>query len=354
MRAAADPTDEGGVPDDRSWAGLPGALAELLLSRRGHAGPRTDHFDGRVFRNPGPGGPRPLLSLLRWRFERRPAPWPAATLVRPGPPPPARLAGPRLLATLAGHSSVLLQTAGLNLLTDPVWSRRAGPFRGLGPRRIQPPGIRFADLPKIDAVLLTHNHYDHLDLPTLRALARRDSPAIVTALGNRAYLERHGVPGAAELDWWQEAALPGGLPVASVPARHFAARGLRDRNRTLWCGFVLRAPDGPIYFAGDTGAGAHFAAIAGRFGPPRLALLPIGAYLPRWFMAPVHLSPEEAVAAHLALGARTSLAIHFGTFPLADDAPGQAEEEFRAAVARAGGRADGFRLPRFGAGEDVP
>ena len=219
--------------------------------------------------------------------------------------------------TLINHSTLLLQNQGLNVLTDPIWSARASPFL-FGPRRRRAPGVQWQDLPRIDIVLLSHNHYDHLDLPTLRRLADRGQSQFIVPIGLARLLRSRNINPVHELDWGES--LPvAGMTVYGVPALHFSARGLFDRNKTLWCGYVIRAADQTIYFAGDTGFGTHFALIRARFGEPRLALLPIGAYAPRWFMSPVHMAPDEAVRAHVILGARTSIAIHHGTFQLADE-----------------------------------
>lgn len=233
----------------------------------------------------------------------------------PAEPPPASVNGMRCRITFINHSTVLIQYAGMNLLTDPIWSDRASPFSWLGPRRFSPPGILFEALPRIDLVLISHNHYDHLDLPTLRRLAQRDNPAFVVPLGVAALLSRNGILADKELDWWDTAGA-----ITSVPARHFSARGITDRNRTLWCGYWIATPTGPIYFAADTAFGPHFEQIRQRLDHPRVALLPIGAYKPEWFMKPVHMSPSEAVEAHRILAPERSIAIHWGTFQLADEA----------------------------------
>jgi L-ascorbate metabolism protein UlaG (beta-lactamase superfamily) len=175
------------------------------------------------------------------------------------------------------------------------------------------------DLPDIDVVLISHNHYDHLDLPTLRQLAGRGRSAFIVAAGNARLLRSEQIEPVHELDWGESLTLPG-FTVHCVPALHFSARGIFDRNKTLWCGYGIKFPERFVYFAGDTGFGGHFAQIREKFGAPQLALLPIGAYEPRWFMSPVHMSPEEAVRAHETLGANISIAIHHGTFQLADDA----------------------------------
>ena len=203
-------------------------------------------------------------------------------------------------------------------MTDPIWSERASPFSSLGPYRRRAPGVRFEDLPRIDIVLLSHNHYDHLDLDTLRRLADRGQPQFIVPLGLVRLFRSWNIGQVRELDWGDSVAVAG-TTIHGMPALHFSARGLFDRNRTLWCGYVIEARGQALYFAGDTGFGEHFARIRERFGSPRLALLPIGAYEPRWFMSPVHMAPDEAVRAHEILGARTSIAIHHGTFQLADD-----------------------------------
>jgi L-ascorbate metabolism protein UlaG (beta-lactamase superfamily) len=352
------PTDppDGTVPDDRSAREVVRALLRLLVSTDGHRGPPSDHFDGYRFHNLDGPPEHGLFAFLGWRLGRLlgVGSWPGWIGAGPGPAPPARVEGEALRVTFVNHSTMLLQTAGLNVLTDPIWSWRASPVPWAGPKRRRPPGLRFADLPRVDAVLISHNHYDHLDLPTLRALVRGHAPRFFTGLGNAVLLQREGVGPVTELDWWQEVPLAGPLRLTCVPARHFSARGPWDRARTLWCGFVLHGSAGPVYFAGDTGVGGHFEPIRDRFGPPRLALLPVGAHLPRWFMAPVHLSPAEAVQAHRLLGARVSVATHFGTFPLADDGAGQALAELRAALAEAGEAARGFWVLGFGEGRDVP
>ncbi len=220
---------------------------------------------------------------------------------------------------MVNHSTVLLQQSGCNILTDPIWSERASPLTWAGPRRRRMPGVRWEDLPRIDIVLLSHNHYDHLDLATLRRLAKRGQSDFIVPLGVARLLRSQGIGPVYELDWGESQALDG-VTVHGLPAMHFSARGLFDRNRTLWCGYMMEAAGRKVYFAGDTAFGEHFARIREVFGAPGLALLPIGAYEPRWFMSPVHMNPEDAVKAHGILGARTSIAIHHGTFQLADEA----------------------------------
>jgi L-ascorbate metabolism protein UlaG (beta-lactamase superfamily) len=296
-------------------------------------GPITNHFDGKRFRSMEPLD-HGFGDFLRWMTHRERGAWRDFTDTPPGSRPPVRVGAGTLRVTFVNHSTVLVQMDGLNFLTDPVWSARVSPLSFVGPRRHRRPGLRFEDLPPIDAVLVSHNHYDHMDLPTLRRLAFAHHSPIFVALGNAKFLDKHGVPRARDLDWWDSMTLSPGITLTAVPARHFSSRSPFDRDRTLWCGWVIEGPSGPIYFAGDTGWGSHFEEIGRRFPGLRLAFLPIGAYRPRWFMAAAHIDPEDALRAHETLGARTSVGIHFGTFAQADDGELEPIEELKAALAR--------------------
>jgi L-ascorbate metabolism protein UlaG (beta-lactamase superfamily) len=288
-----------------------------------------------------------LGAVLRWMRQRRRPVWPKYVPLALAEKPLERVDDGSIRATLVGHSTILLQVAGLNILTDPIWSDRASPFSWIGPKRVCPPAIAFDDLPPIDVILLSHNHYDHLDRPTLRKLAEGHAPRLVT--GKKV---GRAVPIAdiTQLDWWQSHSLGERVRLTYVPAEHFSARGPFDRNATLWGGFVIETPDGTIYFAGDTGNGGHFAAIRERFGAMALSFIPIGAYEPRWFMARVHIDPAEAVAVAKILGSEVSVAIHYGTFQLADDAYDAPPEALAAALAeeRARGCEIDFRAVPFG------
>lgn len=222
--------------------------------------------------------------------------------------------------TWIGHATFLLQFSSFTVLTDPVFASHAGPLGVFGPKRARPPALSLVELPSIDVVLLSHNHYDHLDLGTLRWLALERKPRIVTTLGNKAWLGARGVGNVVELDWWQSVAVRDGLQVTGTPAQHFAARTPWDRNLTLWGGFALTTPAGSFYFAGDSGWTPRFEEIGAKLGPFDLSLIPIGAYEPRWFMIPVHMNPDEAVRAHLAVRSRRTIGMHFGTFQLTDEA----------------------------------
>jgi L-ascorbate metabolism protein UlaG (beta-lactamase superfamily) len=243
---------------------------------------------------------------------------------------------------------------GLNLLVDPIWSERASPVSWTGPRRVRPPGIQLEDLPPLDAILISHNHYDHLDKLTLRRLGVLRPAATFAGLGNGKVLRALGLQGVTELDWWQGVQLSPEVRLVFVPARHFSSRGLLDRNRSLWGGFMVQGPGGTVYIAGDTGFGAHFAEIRRRFGPVRLAVLPIGAFRPRWLMGQAHLSPEDAVRALQELQGGTGLAVHHGTFALADDGQDEPVEELVKAMARDQIGASRFWVLQAGEGREVP
>jgi L-ascorbate metabolism protein UlaG (beta-lactamase superfamily) len=280
----------------------------------------TNHFDGRVFRNLDPRvkAAKGLRDFLRWQRTKTPTQWPRWRENTASPRLPARLEAGELAFTFVNHITFLVQAGGLNVLTDPVWSARVSPVQWAGPQRVRPPGLPFEELPRIDLVLVSHNHYDHLDLDTLRRLERTHQPQFVTCLGNRAFLEQHGLGRVKEVDWWDTMPLAPGR-VLCTPAQHWSGRGLRDRNRTLWGGFVIETGRRTIYFAGDTGYCAQFAEVRRRCGEVDVALLPIGAYEPRWFMQEQHMNPDDAVRAHLDLGAKLSIATHFGCFQLTDE-----------------------------------
>lgn len=277
---------------------------------------RTDHFDGHRFFNPNGANGQPIWMAPRMLLTRRTR-WPASVLIEPKQPPTVQ--GNQVAITYIGHATFLIQAAGTAVLTDPVYADRASPFQFAGPRRARAPGIRFNDLPPISIVTLSHNHYDHCDLRALVQLQRRFKPTFLTPLGNGRLLHSVGLDDVEELDWWQ-ATRRSGFPITLTPAQHFAARWLFDRNRALWGGFLMELAGKRIFFAGDSGYGPHFSEIGRRFGPIDLALLPIGAYEPRWFMKDIHMNPEEAVQAHLDLAAHASIAMHFGVFQLTPEA----------------------------------
>jgi L-ascorbate metabolism protein UlaG (beta-lactamase superfamily) len=276
------------------------------------------HFDGKHFYYPGAPPQQGVSGVFRWKLTSRPEPSPEFVADVQQSVPPRAVEGETLRTTLVNHSTVLLQRQNFNLLTDPIWSERCSPVSWAGPKRHRVPGVAWNDLPRIDTVLLSHDHYDHLDLPTLRLLAARGKSMFIVPVGVAPLLRSENIGPVHELDWGESLRLPD-LTVHSVPAIHFSGRGVSNRNETLWCGYVIEFGERIVYYAGDTAFGDHFARIRERFGSPHLALLPIGAYEPRWFMSPVHMGPDEAVKAHKILGAATSVAIHHGTFQLADE-----------------------------------
>jgi len=287
---------------------------------RYYSGPVTFNFDGLKFHSPGQPLPdRGLRDVLRWQRQGTRAKWPDSVAVTPAVPP-ERSRAPRV--TMVGHASLLIQVAGLNILTDPVWSERVSPLSFVGPKRVTAPGIRFEDLPPVDAVLISHNHYDHLDLATLRRIEARHRPVMVMPLGTDATVRRAGrdmrlVTG----NWHDRIGIGDGVSVSLTPANHWSARGMGDRRMALWSGFWIHAPGVDIWYAGDTGYGdgAVFRDIRARHGSPDIALIPIGAYAPRWFMAAQHVGPEEAVQIFRDVGAGQAVAFHWGTFQLTDE-----------------------------------
>jgi L-ascorbate metabolism protein UlaG (beta-lactamase superfamily) len=309
---------------------------------------RSPHFDGQRFRNPiGPAG-RSFWQYLKWVATSRRRRWPRALSNPMAAQIPARAPAEALAATFINHASFLLQVGGLNLLTDPVYSDRVGPANLAGPKRSRPPGVPFEALPEVHVVLLSHNHYDHLDVATLRRLQERYRPLIVTPLGNGRFLRRHGCSRVIELDWWESHVLPGQVELLLTPAQHFSSRHFFDRDRTLWGGFVIASGHRRIYFVGDSGYGEHFREIGRRVPDIDLALVPIGAYEPRWFMRLAHINPDEAVRVHLDVRARLSLGMHFGTFQLTDEAIDDPPRALREALPRHGVSTDRFLVPEFG------
>jgi L-ascorbate metabolism protein UlaG (beta-lactamase superfamily) len=306
-------------------------LISFMISAPRYKGPRLPHFDGRRFINPAGVKAKGFPDVMKWMFSRKRVPWTSNSAAMPGARP-ASVVNDGIKITFVNHSTFLIQVDGLNILTDPVWSKRTSPFSFIGPRRVRPPGIRFEDLPKIDVVLLSHNHYDHLDSNTVTALQDTFHPLFVEPLGVGRFLEEFGIASHIDLDWWTGTEVARKVYIEAVPAQHFSGRGLFDRDATLWCGYVVKTSHGNIYFAGDTGYNpSTFKEIGARFSP-RVSIIPIGAYKPEWFMAPIHCSPAAAVQIHKDVKSPLSIASHFGTFPLADDGHDEAVTDLKAAL----------------------
>jgi L-ascorbate metabolism protein UlaG (beta-lactamase superfamily) len=333
---------------------LSGLGVGCSLSAPRWAGPASPHFDGESFFTPGApaaglGSLANFAKLLKWQASREPGPWREYREEPPGPRPPADVATGAMRVTFINHATTLIQLDGINVLTDPMYSKRCSPTDFAGPARVRPPGIRFEDLPRIDVVVLSHNHYDHLDVPTLQRVFKTwPRVQIFAGLGNRAYLAKKGIE-SIELDWWDSRKV-GDITVTAVPNQHFSNRGLSDANGTLWSAWVLTGTAGPAYFGGDTGYGPHFSEIAARLGPMRLAVLPIGAFRPEWFMAAVHMSPQQAIRAAIDLDATLAVPMHYGTFSLADDGEDEPVQTLNTALLTTPAP---FKVLGFGEGVDV-
>ncbi|MDX1635876.1 MAG: MBL fold metallo-hydrolase [Marinobacter sp.] len=309
------------------------------------------HFHGGKYRNLEPVPRHGLGDFLRWQLSpgRRFPKGKRYTLLKPDSHrlmnPPAK---PQLV--WLGHASFLFQYRGLNVLTDPVLSSRASPLKLVGPKRCTPAAMKVADMPPIHLVLISHNHYDHLDETTVRQLHRRfgDRLRFCIPKGLRHWFEKRGIRNLVELDWWQSRPLTDKTEVFCLPAQHFSGRTPTDTNTSLWCSWLLEIEGFRFYFAGDTGYGRVFRDIGHLFAPIDLALLPIGAYDPRWFMAPVHVAPEETVTIHRDIGARQSVAMHWGTFVLTDEPMDEPPRRLRTALEREGLGESEFRVMQHG------
>ena len=338
-------------------------IVPRFLDRIYYEGPASDHFDGERFFNPDgdqdtirvpAGGSR---TGFFWRYltgsDGRPK-WPDTVAVTPGKPA-ARIEGDRMVATWVGHATVLIQTQGLNILTDPIWNERAGPL-GVGPKRTAAPGVRFEDLPKIDVVLVSHNHYDHLDKMTLKRLWERDRPTIVTSLGNDSVIGQTGAKATA-LDWGQALAVKPGVSVVVTRNHHWGSRWFTDRNRALWSSFLIRLPGGNVFFAGDTGLGdGKWPAEAAALGPIRFAMIPIGAFrfTAGQMEAGSHIGPMDAARIFGRLGAAHAMPIHWGTFRLSYEAYDTPPKMLAEMLRCSGGDPAAFAPATFGKGVEVP
>ena len=328
-----------------------------MSRNRYYAGPPSDHFDGTRFFIPGAPPDKSRGELWRFLVDTRFAPWPGHVEDPASSPPPERVDGSALRATSIGHASHLVQTAGANILIDPVWSDRASPFSFAGPKRVRAPGLPLEALPPLDAILVTHNHYDHMDVATLSTLAQRHACRIIVPLGNDTILRRHNSALRAEAyDLGDRLQLTDAIAVTLAPSYHWSSRWIGDRRMALWAAFVIETPGGTIYHVGDTGYGdgAIFRNVAARFGPPRLAILPIGAYEPRWFMREQHVDPTESVRIFQDCGARYALAHHWGTFRLTAEPIDEPPQRLFSALEAAGVDPVRFRVQVPGQAFDVP
>lgn len=282
---------------------------------------KSDHFDGSRFHNLNRvEGDKGLWQILKWRFTSNNVEWPKENHNQSKPQISENVEYDQCAITFINHASALIQFSGLNILTDPIFSERASPFSWLGPKRVRKPGLLLNELPKIHVVLISHNHYDHLDVPSIKQIWQTFRPLFIVPLGNADLIKSLGVENVLELDWWQSFAMNENQSIILTPAQHWSARGLFDKRKTLWGSFVVTSKNLQVFFAGDTGYSPHFKLIRERLGAMDVSLLPIGAYKPRWFMQENHMDPKEAVKAHVDLSSKMSLGIHFNTFQLSDEA----------------------------------
>ena len=313
-----------GVELDKRFGGvLPIFIIGVIFFFRGECCLATSPatmapFDGQRFENLEPFRHKGLWGVVRWKiFESTTnVPWPDYQEMPTYRPRSQR--SHELQFAVINHATVLIQVGGINILTDPHFSSRASPFSWIGPKRHRNPGILFEDLPPIDVVYISHNHYDHMDLKSLVRLEKKFSPHFYAGLKSAEFLKNEGIKKAHDMDWWETIPFQQ-LQLTFVPSQHWSGRGLFDRRKMLWGGLYLEANGKKVYFAGDTGHGSFFKAIRKKLGPPDVSFLPIGAYRPRWMMRAVHLNPEDAVLAALDLGTKRSFGIHFGTFKLSNE-----------------------------------
>ncbi|NCN41266.1 MBL fold metallo-hydrolase [bacterium] len=309
---------------------------------------RSEHFDGSKFFNPGAPSPKSFLDVLKWQWTSEKKPWPDRVELEPQPPPTSPNSG-QASTTYINHATHLVQISGINFLTDPIFSNRASPFSWLGPKRVHPPAIELNDLPEIHFVVISHNHYDHMDVDSIRQLSERNNPVFIVPLGNEKLIRAMGAKQVIELDWWQSHNIEkSNVLVTLTPAHHWSARGLFDRNEALWGGYVIDSKSLKIFFAGDTGYSKIFSEIKDRLGPFDLSIIPIGAYEPRWFMKEHHVNPEEAVQIHIDLGSKISIGTHFGTFQLTDEGRDEPEQHLKEALLKRSLPLSIFKVPKPG------
>lgn len=315
-------------------------LGILLLPFIGSAAAQdrkiSDHFDGKKFYNPtlrkqfSPGFSDIIDMAKQGRVK-----WPTSVKNQASPNLKAALGSEGIAITFINHATFLIQLPGINILTDPVWSTRASPLNWAGPKRVREPGVQMDELPKIDLIVISHNHYDHLDIKTLKELNARFAPKVLVPVGDKALIESIGIKNVQELDWWEHANIGTDTKITFTPAQHSSARTLFDKDKSLWGSYFIQHRSRSVFFGGDGGYSTQFADIKNRLGSPEIALLGIGSYAPRSFMKAIHMDPTEAVVAHKDLGAKLSIGMHYGTFQLSSEGFDQPQEDLKKALEKA-------------------
>jgi L-ascorbate metabolism protein UlaG (beta-lactamase superfamily) len=314
-----------------------------FLSTKPYKGPKSDHFNGYRFKNPSGVSAKGFASVFKYMRDREKDSWTTTENPYVSTSQITDAKHGEIKYVFINHSTFLIQIDGINILTDPIFSDYCSPVPLPPMRRHRPPGIPMDLLPRIDLVLVSHNHYDHMDKWSIKELTKKWNPFFLTALGNKHTLEKMGAKRVEEIDWWQSHTFKE-IRITSTPANHFSSRGTFDRNTSLWCGFHLEKRDKKIYFLGDSGYSDIFKEIGDRLGPMDLSLIPIGAFKPRWFMGPIHISPEESLQVHKDVNSKKSIAMHFGTFALADDNPERAIRELTEAKEQTSVSDDEFEI----------
>jgi len=325
----------------------------ILIKRPLYQGRISDHFNGQQFYYKE--YLHSFRDMLKWALEMKVVKWPKWINDPPQPKPEADVQEGEIKVTYINHATLLIQLDGINILTDPIWAKRSGPWGKIGPKRVRAPGVRIEDLPRIDAILITHDHYDHLDYKTLHTLSQKHQPQVFVGLGVKTLLKAKRFRHVVEMDWWQTYWVPSSpIQITFVPARHYSGRTMVGNNRTLWGGFVIQGTGGNIYYAGDTGYDELFYKIKEKFGKFRLTLLPIGSYEKRWYMKTQHMNPQDAVKVHSLLESKQSIAYHYATFAEHPEQTIDAHEKDLAAALRKSGIADSeFWVLAFGEGRYV-
>jgi len=315
------------------------SLMTVSSCTKKYEGKVSNHFDGKRFFDPEMNYKKNFWDFLKWKFNYKSVAWPDHVDVIKYDHPPQRVAGDGLRISNVGHVTFLIQTQGLNILTDPVWSERASPVSFAGPKRVINPGIKFEDLPPIDVVWISHNHYDHMDISTIKRLWKKHRPRIITPLGNASVIHSYDEEIEVETyDWQDEIIISNSIKFHLTPMQHWSARGFFDHNKSLWAALTIQTDGGNIYFIGDSGygRGRYFKKDKEQFGEFRAALIPMGAYEPRWFMEYAHMNPDEMLKAYNDLGQPYTVPSHYDVFKLTDEGRGEARDQLKISMKKQG------------------